>query len=455
MGGAIAVVAEQLGQALMPWQRLVADVGGELDERTGLPAFREVVITIPRQSGKTSLVLAWEVQRALGWGRAQRVAYTAQTGWDARKKLIDDQAPVLLASLLAPTVRQVIRGAGNEGVVFENGSRIDVMASTDTAGHGRTVDLGVIDEAFSDTDPRREQALLPAMATRASGQLLVPSTAGTDSSVYLRRKVDVGRAAAAEGRRSGVAYFEWSAGEDDDPDDEAVWWSCMPALGYTITVETVRHARQTMTDGEFRRAFLNQWTRSDERVIPLVAWEAVQRSSGQAEPAGKLVYAVDVNPDRSAAAVCVAGAGVCEVVAYQPGTAWAVPRVVESVGRWGGSVVVDVSGPAGGLVSELERGGVKVHAVKSGDMAKACGGFYDAIADAKVEILRHDGLDAAVAGAVKRPVGDAWVWARKTASADVCPLVAVTAAWWVSQSPVPSAGFKNLADYLEDGWEDD
>jgi lactam utilization protein B len=101
-----------------------------------------------------------------------------------------------MGSPLKVAVEKVLRAAGNEAIVFKNGSRVDVLASTEAAGHGRTVDLGVIDEAFADTDYRREQALLPAMATRPAAQILVVSTAGTEASVFLKHKVDTGRAAA-------------------------------------------------------------------------------------------------------------------------------------------------------------------------------------------------------------------------------------------------------------------
>jgi phage terminase large subunit-like protein len=59
-GGYLAKVSAQLGVPLMPWQQLVADVGWELAE-DGRPAYREVVLTIPRQNGKTTLVMAWSL----------------------------------------------------------------------------------------------------------------------------------------------------------------------------------------------------------------------------------------------------------------------------------------------------------------------------------------------------------------------------------------------------------
>ena len=80
LGHEVAAVAAQLGQPLMPWQRQVADVALELLPGTHTPAYREVIVTVPRQAGKSSLVLCIELQRCLRWPGAPRVAYSAQTG---------------------------------------------------------------------------------------------------------------------------------------------------------------------------------------------------------------------------------------------------------------------------------------------------------------------------------------------------------------------------------------
>jgi hypothetical protein len=39
-------------------------------------------------------------------------------------------------------------------------------------------------------------------------------------------------------------------------------------------------------------------------------------------------------------------------------------------------------------------------------------------------------LTAAVRGASRRPMGDAWAWSRKNSLVDISPLVAVTLALW-------------------------
>lgn len=418
---------------MMPWQRLVADVGLEVDSN-GVPYYREVVVTVPRQSGKTTLMLAWSLYRCLAWprGRMQRVVYTAQTGQDARMKLIRDQWPILEASPLVGTVKRHLEGAQESAIHFKNGSRIDVQATTTGAGHGRTVDMGIIDEAFDDVDDRREGAMLPAMLTRSDAQLFVVSTAGTDDSVYLRQKVDTGRAMVTAGERTGIAYFEWSAGDDADADDEDAWWSCNPSLGWTQGIDAIRHARKTTSDGLFRRTILNQWTSSEDRVIPLSTWDAA--CDPDASPSNPVVLAVDAHPERTSAAIAAAGGGVVELVEHRAGLGWVVARVAELADRWDAPVAVDQAGPAGPFIPDLERLGVRVVPLSGPDMAKATGAFYDAVADRTVKLRRNPSLDAAAAGATKRQVGDAWVWARKHLSADVCPLVAVTAARWLAET---------------------
>lgn len=416
----------------MPWQRQVADVGGELLDN-GLPAYREVTIGVPRQEGKTTLLLAWKIQRALGWakilGRPQAIRYSAQTALDAREKLIDDLVPILEQHRRTLGIARIRRANGSEAVIWKNGSNIKLLSSSEDSGHGRTVDLGVEDELFADHDFRRDQALFPAMATRAHGQILNASTAGTAESIAWNTKVARGRAAVEAGETTGLAYFEWSADPDeDDPADPATWWSCMPALGRTITLEVVEHAYQNMKLEEFKRAWLNIPTSAAERVIPESVWDLV--CSPDVEATGE-VFGLDVNPERSAAGIVAAGAGpVVEVVDYRAGTGWLVARAVELHQTYGAPFALDPKGPAGSFASKLEAKGVPVILCGGEEMPTACADFYDRVVEEQLEIRRHEGLDAAVAGAAKRTVGDRWVWGRKSSRFDISLLVAATVAVW-------------------------
>src|SRR5699024_11308895 len=86
IGPRIGVVSRALGRPLMPWQQRAADVAGEIDPETGRLAYPLVLATVPRQSGKTALVLATQLDRCVS-GRSQRVWYTAQTGRSEERRV--------------------------------------------------------------------------------------------------------------------------------------------------------------------------------------------------------------------------------------------------------------------------------------------------------------------------------------------------------------------------------
>ncbi len=389
----------------MPWQQLVADVAGEYDPVTGRPAYREIIVTVPRQSGKTTEELIFQLDRAIMWSRPQRIAYTAQTGLDGRQKVINDFWPVIRHSPFNAAVARVLRGAAETAIVFKNESRLEVLATSEEAGHGRTLDLGVIDEAFADEDDRREQALLPAMATREDAQLLVFSTMGTQKSTYLNRKVEAGRNAVNEGFSSGIAYFEWSAAADADPDDPATWRSCMPALGHTITEETVRHARQTMPDGEFRRAYLNQQMAGEDHWLSRELWATRRHPDELIHPPDgtRIVVAFDgsYNNDATALVGCTLDGHVFVIGVWErPHGAsddWVVPRdkvdvaVNEAFRRW---KVVEMPVDRAKWFDQTQiwwerYGDVVVDMAPTRQrMVPACAGFYSATVQGK---LTHDG----------------------------------------------------------------
>jgi hypothetical protein len=410
----------------MPWQAEVVNIFGE--QLDGRPAYRELVLTVPRQSGKTTLILAIMLHRALFYGRPQRIAYTAQTGHDARQKLLDDFVPIIERSPFAALVDRVYRANGDEAIIFGNGSRIEVLRNSISAGHGRTLDLAIIDEAFADEDDVREQALLPTMATKKDAQIVVVSTAGTERSLYLKRKVDQGRAASEADIGEGIAYFEWSASADDDPFDREVWRRVMPALGLTVEESAVEHAMSSMTPNEFRRSYLNVWSTASEQMIPQKVWLA--SCSAKVAPAGALTFAVDVALDRSRGSIAVCdGSGNIELVENREGVSWIQQRVLELHRRWKGSVIVDGYGPASSFVDPLKALGVPIVVYRTADVVAACALFYDAVLDKAIKVKSDDRLDKAIAAATRRAVGQTWLFQRNTPDADISPLYAILLAW--------------------------
>lgn len=450
-GERVIAVAEKLGHELMPWQAHVALVTGELiqDPETGLwlPAYDEAFWTVPRQQGKTILDVGFEFDRALGWdawdNKPQAIGHSGQSGSAGRKKFRDEIVPLIKRSPLWKTVERARYRAEDTGLNFHNGARLDILSTSKESGHSMVYDLAVLDEIWADSDNRREQAMDPTMATRHDRQQLLSSTAGDERSVVYNSKQAKGRAAVKARLTEGMAYFEWSADPDDDPEDLRTWQRCMPALGHTITERTVRNAlrkmRQEFTEegldeaaalSEFSRAWLNIVQRKGKtHVIPDEIWQDARR---KVAPKGRLVYGLDGQPGGSTASIAVCDErGRAEIVAHHNGVQWAVPKLVELAGKTL-PVVVDATGPVGHLADDLERLGVKVSRLQPREVAYACARVYDALADRTLKVRPNlcahcdqVPIDVAVEGAVTQPMGDGWRFSRKSTATDISPLMAL------------------------------
>lgn len=461
----MAKAAQVLGWSFMPWQQQVSDVANEIDPATGHRFYRTVVLSVMRQQGKTTLTLPTWVERCASWPEVS-VAWTMQTGTDAREKWLEEHVPKLLDSPLASQVT-VRKQNGSEHVKFSNGSIQRLMASGKSSGHGKVVDLGMIDEAMAQPDDRLHQALRPAMKTRyrdivmpdgsvrklPGAQLWIISTVGpAGESEWFHSWMDAGRQAVDDGscERDRIAYFEWSAPEDADPFDPAVWWASMPALGHTVDEETVRlelAEAMKMPDGlaSFQRQGLNiRGKARRDPPIPLSLWDQCAASDVERGTAG-LVFAVDVSPEQASASIGVAwrrpdGLPQVQLVERGDGVGWLPGRVSELRAKWGGTWLLDPRGAAGSQAADWP--GLEI---KSGDARRSCAELEAAVREGAIGHYAQPELRTALEGAVKRPSQEGgWYWARNSTVVDISPLVAVTLALGGVLSGVQESRAPNL-----------
>jgi phage terminase large subunit-like protein len=274
-GGDVAETARMLGVPFMGWQSLAADRG--MEHEGGRLAYREVDLSIDRQAGKSTLVLAVAVRRMLA-APNRWLTYTSASRLAARRKLLRVWWPLIARSPLRDMFH-VTKGTGTESLECSNGSTLVLLSGDESSGHGDSIDTSFLDEAWSLTEAS-EQAVRPAMAARPNGQLWVVSTAGTRKSTYWRSKVDGGRTAAELGVTEGTCFIEWAAFADLDVTDPATWSTFMPALGRTIDPATVAADLGSMKLPEWRRAYANQWPDEVDdggwSVIPRDTWEAAR-----------------------------------------------------------------------------------------------------------------------------------------------------------------------------------
>jgi len=456
LGPEVGEIAAMAGFAPDPEQQLGLDLIFALDQRRRLAAF-EFAVVCSRQNLKTGLFK----QAALGWlflTDQMLVVWSAHEFRTAQEAFRDMTVLIEGCPSLDRQVRRVYRGNGDEAIELLSGQRLIFKARTRTGGRGLSGDKVVLDEAFA-LAPDHMGALMPTLSVRPEPQLVYGSSAGLDGSAILRGVRDRGR----EGSSPRMAYLEWSAppgGCADDNcghdvgvegcalDDERNWFRANPLLGRVrangtgLTVEYVRDERQALPPGEFARERLGWWDEpaGSAAAFGVGRWEACV---GDAAPEGTRLgaLAAAVSFDQSWGAVGGA-AHVDDVVfvkplQHGPGTGWLVDRCVELQQRHGVDVVVDGRGPAADLIPELVKAGVRLRVAETADVLDACAGVFAAVADRRLRHQAFAELDAAVGGAVKRPVGDRWAWGRRLSTSDISVLETVTLAAWAARRPEP------------------
>ena len=284
--------ARVLGVELMPWQRRVLDRMLGLDE-TGELAVRSSLVSVARQNGKTQALKAligwWLTEGPVYRGGPQLVVSTAHT--------LD--LAVHLFESLAPTLIELFGGKGRwsygrNTLTMPDGSEWAARAATPVIGHGLSIDLAVADEVWDVSADVIDQGLMPAQRARRRPLLSAWSTAGTEASSWMLRQREAGIRQIEKGEPSGFYFAEWSPPPNLDPMTPEAWPYANPALGHTITDDTLVQEAQLPNTDAFLRASVNLWITTDRGWLPNGTWEKLVDEP----PAGpELVWACDAALD--------------------------------------------------------------------------------------------------------------------------------------------------------------
>jgi len=467
-----------LGWEPMPWQREILEAAFEIDPATGMLWYSEIVIIVPRQSGKSSLVIPWGVHRMLMWPDRQYLLYIAQTRDKALEKLEEEHHHRIAGSVFKSQLRPNRRGNtlhlsnGSESMRFRNGSKWAIDAPTEDAGHGGTLGLTIGDEIFAQKDDRLEAALMPATTAIDDAQSLWISTVGYNKvkSPFLWKKAEAGRArvellradpSLLNAPRMRSLYIEYSADPKADPDDPLTWWSCMPALGFTTNQIKIAAFRESMQGG-FLRPFLNWWQDDLELAwkIPKDRWEHESVVDPGSEVArDEVVYVIDVAPESAWASIAVAGIRSdtkvhLEVLADAPGTDWIidgddgldVPGIVDLVAAAPGPVYLEHRA-AGFLLPKLLEAGIDARVMTAANIAVAGPGLLDAVLNRDVVHLGQEELTEALKSASTKATDAGWKWIRGKSMRPVSALVAVTYARQMLAELLPDLAYDPIAAF--------
>ena len=455
-------LAAKAGLKLDPWQQHVLRVAmGEKPD--GSWAAPEVCVNVPRQNGKGGVIEA-RVLWGLFIGGEKQILLSAHEFKTTQNTMKRIERLILGCPDLHKRVKAYHKTVGREGVELHDGRELKYIARSRGSGRGFTSDCVIFDECMILGDDAMS-ALAPTSDAVANSQLWYLGSAGIGAPSQQMGRLRRRALAAIE---SGIpdpvlAYMEWSIDphvdecaqgctQHDAVDSVESLLKANPAVGYRLQVEKSMHRRLTMGDALYARERLGVGEYPSDvaetwQVIGEEAWRAL--AAAESVPGDPVAFAVDMTPERSHVSIAVAGpwrGGThVEVVEHRPGAGWFAERARALTEKWGPRCwVIDPGSPAGSLIGDLTdalkvdpeddaeepRLLAPIVQTRPRDVVHATSQFYDAVAEATLSHLDQAPMAMALAGAQKRPLGDAWAWARRIVSVDISPLVAVTLAKW-------------------------
>lgn len=390
-----------------------------------------VVISIPRQVGKTFLIGALVFALCLLMP-GLTVIWTAHRARTAGEMFKSMQA-FARRRKVKPHVADVRLTSGEEAVIFHNGSRVLFGARERGFGRGfAKVGVLVFDEAQILTENAIDD-MVPA--TNAVENALViftgtPPKPSDPAEVFTRKRVE-----ALSGEDHDTAYIEFSADENCDLMDRDQWAKANPSYPMRTNDAAVLRMKKNLSPESFIREALGVWDATAAGLVP--NWSLLIDRDSQI--ASHRCIGLDVSVDRKRASWGWAGLradGLVHVGAFdsRTGTAWILERGVELWNDWQVPLRIQAGSPGAAFVDRFRALGVDVVEVSAAEFAESVGQLVD-YGDA--QSLRHtdaENLTSAVTAAVLRRSGDVDVLARRTEK-DITPVGAVCVA--LGGVPVP------------------
>lgn len=434
-----------LGYSLDLWQRellrAVLEVYPEGHKRAGQLRYRQVVISLARQNGKTEIAAAlglWGLLR----GAHQTLIGIASNADQAR--LIYDRTLAVIRGNKA-LARRFQRMTETRGLRSHDGSVYTIKPSKSSSLQGVPVDLALVDELhllrlILWTD------LVNGTGGRPNGVVIGVTTAGSEDSEALTHLYRLGAEAIEDpGKHERFGFFCYEASEDRIPDDDATLLDLLmeanPALAEgRVDAENVIEDVRSMPPEHAIRYRLNRFIASGASTfLPTSSWASCQTSEGIPEGV-RPVFAIDRTPDQGFASVAAAwkdddGGIHTELVASIPRPTLESLTAVSNALMRHSPVTIAVDGYGlKDLAAELKVRGLPVRVLTQADQITAAGGFYAGVVQRRIKHKGDPLMSVQLPRTIRKSVGDAFRISRRDSSFEIDAVMATVEAVYAANT---------------------
>jgi hypothetical protein len=220
-------------------------------------------------------------------------------------------------------------------------------------------------------------------------------------------------------------------------------WDFHPALGHTITRDALAADADILSAGEWLRAYMNKWTRTDQAIVDLDKWNALIADSPTRPAWNQVTVAYEVAHNRSSAAVygCwkdqATGKPMLMLIEARAGADWLPAYIVDMyVNKKPRRIGADDGGENRAVTDAIKQmpntrsgaNGVPVATLNSKEFSTATAAYIAHVEDGT---FLHDGDGghiASVLNAATRPMSDSRVFSRKHSAGPIPELIAAAVA---------------------------
>lgn len=423
-----------LGHSLDEWQEQLLHAVTEL-RPDGRLRYRQVLVSLARQNGKSSLAAALGLLVMLSKSPALVIGIASSA---EQARIVYDRViqvvrhnPALAARFDALT--------DTRGIRAKDGGRYEIKASRSAALQGLPIDLGLVDEVHL-LKSSLWSDLLSGTGGRPDCFVVGITTAGDDDSELLKHLYEL--ADTGEGGDS-FGHFIYEAPEARVPEDDetlaAYLAAANPAIACgRIDVDVVIQDVRAMPAPDVVRYRLNRFVAAKASFIDQGAWIATGRGEDETFPAGRVVVAIDRTPDWGFATVAVAikdGSKTWTEVAasvVQP-TLEQLVQVCLDLARHSPALFIMDGYALRDLGTELKKRGLNVRIANQGDVISASGLLYAKIAQRRLRHANDALLAQQIPRTVRKNVGESFRISRADSSVEIDAVLATALAVYAAE----------------------
>jgi len=285
---------------LEPWQTFILiNIFGFLNRSNDTRRFRNAHIEIPRKNGKTTLAAGIGLYMMVADGEGGPEIYAAACKRDQAKLCFGEASRMAKKS---KNLRQLLTIHLNNMCILDSAAKFEPLSSDYNSLDGLNPHCNICDETHAWPDWKLWNVLRSALGSRSQPLTFEITTAGFNvfSVAYQNReylfKILEGYNKPGGFNDDTMFGIVYTIDKEDDWTQESSWKKANPNYGISVKPDYIAQECKMAIEipsqrPNFMTKHLNIWTQSEERWIPIEAWDDSGEPFDEKELEGRACFA--------------------------------------------------------------------------------------------------------------------------------------------------------------------